>query len=93
MAATLSSSGTWTGLSTTLTDFEDTAKPIPGSITIHPTDLATIPDEIRQMIRLAQDGWGASIGAGKRLDFWCTVTLLEKFFSAYRALGVPRSGN
>lgn len=91
--ATLSSSGAFTGLAMNLTPLEDAARPAVGSITPHPTDLATLPDEIRQTVRVFQAGWGALIGSNKQLDHSATCALLIKFLQAYMQAGVPRSGD
>jgi len=92
--ATLSSSGNWTGLSTSLAPILDTALPAPLTVNnLQGVDFVNPPDEIRQFLRLAQDGWGATVGAGKRLDFTATVLLVEKFLQAYKQQGLPRSGN
>lgn len=91
--ADLSSSGTWTALKSNLAKVEDVAKAGPLATFLHPDDLGAPPDEIRQMIRLAQDGWGALLGTNRRLDFWTTAKMVQLMLQAYTQPGAPRSGN
>jgi hypothetical protein len=89
--AQLSSTGTWSPLATNLVPMQDINV---GSqlvaFNIAPADLLNPPDEVRQLIRLAQDGWGGLIGSGNRLGYYATVVLLREFFTAYGNLGTPR---
>lgn len=90
MPSALTYTGAWTGLTTDLTPYADTALSPPTRIAIHPNDLRSIPDEIRQMVRLVQDGWGANLGTGLKLDFWSAYKLLKEFLDAYgTAAGIP----
>lgn len=93
MSAVLASTGSWTGLATPLADYEDINRPAHLTVRPAPDDLQSPPDEIRQMIRLFQDGWGSIIGSGKRLDFSVTIRLLEAFLQTYKSQGLPRSGD
>ena len=93
MSATLSSSGDFTGLATDLSGYEDVDRPAHLTVNIAAADMQTPPTEIADMIRLFQDGWGALLGAGKRLDFSVTVRLLELFLQSYKNQGLPRSGD
>lgn len=51
-----------------------------------------IPTEVDQFIKLAQIGWGAQVGAGKRLGYWATVALIQNILTVHIGLGVPRKG-
>lgn len=91
--ATISSANAWTGLKTNLAPYEDVQQPAPMTVKIHPDDLANPPDEIGQFLRLAQAGFGALLGSGKRLDFGTTIQLVEQFLKTYKTQGFPRSGS
>jgi len=91
--ASLSSTGAFTGLATDLTPYEDTQRPSVVALKMAGVDLQTPPDEIRQMIRIFQDGWGALLGSGKRLDYWVTVRMLELYLQTTKNDGIQRSGD
>jgi hypothetical protein len=96
MSAVLSAAGTFTPLATDLTKFADTNGDLAGggALPIAPTDLQTEPDEIRQLVRVFQDGWGAQLGTNKRLDYWATCLLVEMMLKAHReSNGRPRPGS
>lgn len=97
--AVLSAAGTWTPLQTDLSQMQDTMgsgqqgqlpavaiADLTAASTTAP--FASVPDEIVQMIKLAQAGWGTQLGANKRLDYWSTCMLLELFLQAHRTKGV-----
>jgi len=91
MAASITSSGTFTTLQTNLVPLaENVANAQAIALNINPNDLLTIVPEIQQMIRVFQDGWGAQVGTNVHLDFWATMVLLQKFFTGYVNQGVTR---
>jgi hypothetical protein len=93
MAATLTFTGTATGLATDLTPYEDVLRPPHLTLNLAGADLESVPDEIRQVIDIFQRMWGAQIGSGKRLDQSVTIRMLELFLQAYKNPGLPRSGD
>lgn len=93
MSAAFTTSGAFTGLRTNLAPYEDTQKSPHTTLSLDPLDLQNPPDEIREMIETFQEGWGALLGAGKRLDFWTTVRMIELFLQTYSNSGIPRSGD
>ena len=93
MAATLSYTGTPTGLATDLSLYEDVLKPSHLTLNVNPADLESLPDEIRQLVDVFQQLWGNQIGSGKRLEFSVTIRLLELMLQAYKGIGLPRSGD
>ncbi len=52
-------------------------------------DFEICPPELDEFIKLAQIGWGAQLGEGKRLGYWSTVALIQNFLTAYIGRGVP----
>ena len=90
MAATLSSTGTWTPLKTDLTQV-DITKVGAQMVTqfLNGKDLDPVPQEIQQIIELAQAGWGAQNGTNHLLGYWATVVLLRDMLTAYIGVGVP----
>lgn len=84
MSATFTTVGTFTPLATNLVPYQDT---VAGNQMIAPVisqlDLATLPDEVHQMILNFQAGWGAALGTNARLGYWATVALLQKFLTNY----------
>jgi deoxyribodipyrimidine photolyase-like uncharacterized protein len=93
MPATITYSGTPTGLATNLAQYEDAAQPAHLTLQMHPDDLQSPPDEIRQIIDTCQRMWGAQIGSGKRVDFSVTVRMLLLLLQSYIQQGLPRSGD
>jgi hypothetical protein len=55
-----------------------------------PAVTANFPPEVIQMIQLAQLGWGAQLGAGRRISTWTAATLLRDMLTAYINWGTPR---
>lgn len=53
-------------------------------------DFLTLPQEVDEFIKLAQIGWGAQLGTGKRIGYWPTVALLQNLLTAHIGRGVPR---
>jgi hypothetical protein len=94
MSALFTISGTFTALSTNLTPLEDkTATSTDGAaFTIHPNDLQNVPDEINQMIRTFQIGWGGQLGTNKRTDYQATINLIQKMLLSLQRKGLPRQG-
>jgi hypothetical protein len=103
-AAVLSSApAAWTTLQTSLVNYaEDKIGNRLEAPKLAPGDLAStvpaaspfaanLPDEIRQIILLAQLGFGAQLGAGKRIGHWTAALLLRDMLTAYINAGVPRA--
>lgn len=93
MGATITYTGTPTGLATNLAAYEDAQHPAHLTVQLHPDDLNSPPDEIRQIIDTCQRMWGEQIGSGKRVDFSVTVRLLTLLLQSYIQQGLPRSGD
>jgi len=100
MSATLSSTGQWTSLATSLPPYLDTARPSVGSIgPIAPPDLQipTMPAELLAFIQLAAQGFAASqidgaaitVGTTHQLDTRFTAFLLKLMLEAYLEKGMP----
>ena len=51
---------------------------------------ANIPNEVLQFLQLAQLGWGAQLGAGRRLSIQATIVLLQEMLKAFENAGQPR---
>jgi len=91
VAASITSSGTFTTLQTNLAPLqENQANGQLLALNINPNDLGTIVPEIWQTINVFQKGWGAQVAAGVNLDYWATAVLLAKFLTAYINQGVTR---
>jgi hypothetical protein len=53
-------------------------------------DFLTLPGEVDQFIKLAQLGWGAQLGSGKRIGYYQVIALLQNMLTAQLGRGVPR---
>lgn len=93
MPASITFTGTATGLATDLAAYEDVRQPAHLTVNVAPADLQAVPDEIRQIIDVCQRMWGAQIGTDKRLDQSVTIRILELLLQAYKGGGLPRSGD
>lgn len=91
--ATFTTVGTFTRLRTDLTPMDES---VTGgamySLSINPIDLSSVPQEIPEIIKNFQAGWGAQIAAGHRVGHWSTAVLLRDMLTAYVNQGVTRSG-
>jgi|SRR5882724_8036429 len=108
--ATITSTGQWTRLSTDLTPLRDTAasgagvagnKIAVGTLpALNPNDLTGLPDELRQFLQLAAQGFGASFfdnaapqsqgGAGtSQLNPLAAALLVRNMLNFYLERGFP----
>lgn len=96
MPATLSSSGTWTALSTDFTSWKANASPnVPTNNAIAYADLRTVPEEIFRMVELIQEGYQTGSAPNlQRLNFWQAATLLRTWLNCMfdpQTLAAPTS--
>lgn len=88
MSATMTYTGTWTPLSTDLTNYRPnqpgSVANVPTALSLNRADLATIPEEVVRLIELIQDGYGTlPLTAGNvRLSFWPAAVLLRTWLTA-----------
>lgn len=82
MAATLTSSGTWTALASSTTEAGRTKPNLPNLPAISASDLGTIPDEVRQIVQLVSDGY--------TLGHWPAAVLLRTWLTAYINKETPK---
>ena len=81
MAATISSSGTWTTLATVLP--LATGPSVPTLTNIDPNDTRTPISEVDQMIRL--------VAAGYNTNYWAACVLLQNQLTALQNGAVPKA--
>lgn len=91
MSAILTSTpDAWTPLNT---DLRPWAEEVVGArmeeLKIDGRDLAPVPIEITEVIQLAQIGWGAQLGAGRRIGYWAAAALFRDMLTAHINAGVP----
>lgn len=93
MAGALSSTGTWTVLTSDLTPvLEQNITPRMETVKLNGTDLdSPLMDEIDQFIKLMSAGLAQAQlgGTTARLGYWATVILLRDMLTGAIAAGVP----